>query len=332
MSSSQQKTLQDFVQLKNRNALTHVLRALVELGVIKQLKNGQQTAEQLAKELNCYPAVLGQLLDVASHSELIEKYGDDYALSTIARLIPERFLDFGDEHWQHLTFYCQTGAPLPICEEIDLSDLDYLVNKASEEWMLTPAALTAAEVLDLKQTRQGSTILEIGCGSAVFGVTLAHSDPTSRLTLVDTAFGLDRAKRTVESVGLQERVEYIYAEEWERKLEEVNELKGRSFDIVLLATQIHRMTAGDCSRFFQSIAPLIKASCELVLIDTFPGQESGDLSRSIFELELGLRTSRGRAHDPRQLQQLLEGIGFQNVQFAHLPAEPYLWGLVLAQK
>ena len=79
---------------------------------IGALREGQQTAEQLAKVLEVYPEALKQLLDVVAGSELIEKYGDDYALSPIARLIPDRFYDFGDEHWQHLKLFVKTGAPL----------------------------------------------------------------------------------------------------------------------------------------------------------------------------------------------------------------------------
>ena len=98
MSSLQQKTLEDFIELQNRNALTHAIRAAVELGVIGALREGQRTAEQLATELEVYPEALKRLLDVVLGSRLIEKYGDDYALAPIARLIPDRFYDFGDEH------------------------------------------------------------------------------------------------------------------------------------------------------------------------------------------------------------------------------------------
>ena len=86
MSSAQQKTIEDFIQLQNRSVLLHAIRATVELGVIGALRTGQRTAEQLAKQLQLYPEALKRLLDVVVGSELIEKYGDDYALTPIARL------------------------------------------------------------------------------------------------------------------------------------------------------------------------------------------------------------------------------------------------------
>ena len=331
MSSSQQKTLEDFIQLQNRNAMLHAIRAAVELGVIGALRNGQKTAEQLATELEVYPDALKQLLEVVAGSELVEKWGDDYALAPIARLIPDRFYDFGDEYWKHLPLYVKTGAALPICDEIPLTDLDYAVNKASEEWTLTPTALTAAKVLDMGKTRRGVRILEIGCGSAVFGATLAHSDPDAVISLLDDSFGLQRAKQTVESIGLDRKVSYIEYKSLD-DLDSVPELKGETFDLVLLAGQIHRRTASECKQLFSQLFSLVKPERELAIIDVFHGQEEGDLQRSIFELELALRTSRGRLHDPRELEASLKEVGFGQIQFAHLPTAPFYWGLVLAQR
>lgn len=331
MSSSQQKTLEDFIELQNRNALAHAIRAAVELGVIGALRSGQRTAEQLAEELEVYPGALKQLLDVVAGSELIEKYGDDFALSTIARLIPDRFYDFGDEHWKHLKLFVKTGAPLPICDEIPLTDIDYVANKASEEWTLTPTALIVAKVLDMGKTRRAARILEIGCGSAVFSATLAHSDPNSVISLLDTAIGLDRAKRTVESIGLEHKVTYIEADSLD-SLDAVPDLKGHTFDLVLIAGQIHRMTPGECERLYSQVYQLVRPNREFAIIDVFPGQNDGELQRSIFELELGLRTSRGRLHDPMAIEESLKKAGFDQVQFAQLPAPPFYWGLVLAQR
>ena len=331
MSNAQLKTLEDFIALQERNALTHAIRAANDLGVVKALRAGQKTAVQLASELNVFPDALERLLNVVLGTELIEKYGDDYALSRIAQLIPEKYLDFGDEHWQHLALHIKTGAPLPICDEIELTDLDHTVNKASEEWMQTPAALAMAQVLDLGKTRRGLRILEIGCGSAVFGATLAHSDPDSTITLIDDQVNLNRAKTTVDSIGLDHRVTYIASDSLDQ-IDEISELQGETFDLVLIANNLHRKTGGECERLFKQLHTLTKPGRELAIVDVFPGQEKGDLHRAIFDLELNLRTARGRLHDPRLLEGSLKESGFNQVQFAHLPTTPFYWGLILAQR
>lgn len=331
MSTAQQKTLEDFLELQKRSAVSHAIKAAVELGVIRALREGQRTATQLAKSLNVYPEALTQLLEVVAETELLEKYGEDYALSNVARLIPDAYMDLGESHWQHLAFYVRTGAPLPICEEIPATDSDYVINKSTEEWTLTPAALSAAKALDLVKSRRGIRMLELGCSSAVFGATLAHSAPDAVITLVDDAPSLSRARTTVESIGLERKVTFVEADSID-DLTNIPELVGETFDLVLLAGRVNRMTLGDCRRLFTQIYPLTKPDRELAIIDVFPGQADGNRARSIFELELSLRTSRGRLHGPRDLEAALKESGFGQVQYAHLPTAPYYWGLMLAQR
>lgn len=331
MSSSQQKTLEDFIRLQNRNAVSHAIRAAVELGVIASLREGQRTVDQLASELQLDPAASARLMNVLAESELIDKYGEDYALSPIARLIPDRFLDFGDEHWRYLAAHIRSGEPLTTLEGVAITDLDYALQKSSEEWTLTPTALSAAQALDLGKSRSGLKILEVGCGSAVFGVTLAHADPASEVYLLDDEFGLDRARKTVESVGLEQQISYIEADP-NLDLVTVPALEEQSFDLVLIVGQINRRDQLQCRALFGQLRSLVKSDAELALIDVFPGQEDGNAERLIFELELGLRTSHGQLHDPKWLKDELESAGFGQIQFAHLPSPPFYWGLVLAQR
>ena len=331
MSTSQQKTLEDFIHLQERSVLTHAIRAAVELGVVTSLRERQKTADELASELEVDPAALTRLMNVLTASELIEKYGEDYALSTIARLIPDQFLDFGDVHWKHLAEHIRTGTPLPVREGVAFTDLDYAMNKASEEWTLTPTALSAAQVLDLGKSRRGLRILEVGCGSAVFGATMAHADPDSVVNLLDDRFGLERARQTIESVDLDRQVNYIEGDV-DGDLTSIPELVDQTFDLVLLAGQIHRKNRQQCQKLFAQLHTWVKPERELVIVDIFPGQENGETERSIFELELGLRSSQGQLHDPNWIKETLNECGFEQIQFAHLPSPPFYWGLVLAQR
>lgn len=331
MSTSQQKTLEDFIQLQQRNALAHAIRAAVELGVIASLREGQKTAKQLADELNIDFEALIRLLNVLTATELVEVYGDDYALSAIAKLIPDQFFDLGDQHWRHLAAHVRTGVPLPARDGVAITDVDYKHQKASEEWTLTPTALAAAQVLDLAKTRKGSRILEIYCGSAVFGATLAHTDPESIVYLLDDVFGIERAHKTIESIGLDAQVNFITADP-DEDLTTIPELTDQSFDLVLVAGKINRLSQKKCKDLFNQLHQLIKMDGELVLIDVFPGQEKGELDHSIFDLELRLRNSEGQLHDPSWLKEVLVASGFSQIQFAHLPSLPYYWGLLLAQR
>ena len=342
--SSQNKTIADFAALKNRACLTHAIRAATELGIFKALTAGQRTASELAAEIGAKPAAVAALMKVIARSELIEQYDDDFALSTLARLIPAPYFDFGDSHWQQLVQHVRTGQPIQASSDEKTSgNMDYLIQQASEEWMLTPTALVVAQALDIGRSRTGLNILELGCGSAVFGATLAHADPTSMLTLVDTPHEIARAKSTCESVQILSRTALIQAEQW-RDVEVIDlsdtpddddstMVAQPTFDLVIIHKKIHLAPLNETAALMKKLgALLLKRGGELVIIDVFPGQEAGDEYREVVELEYSLRHSPGQMHHPRDLEPALKAAGFASVQFAHLPAQPHLYGLILAAK
>ncbi|MEL7497798.1 MAG: hypothetical protein AAFN77_09325 [Planctomycetota bacterium] len=349
MSTAQHKTLTDFVELKNRHALTHVVRAANELGVFRALANGQRTVTQLASEIDADVARLQALMDVLVQSELIEQYQDDFALSTLARLIPHAFYDMGDSYWKHLVGHVKTGSSLDQLEHVTLSDQDFLVNQAAEEWTLTPAGMTTAKALDMGNSRKGLNIIELGCGSAVIGATLIHVDPTSKLTLVDTAEEISRARQTVESIEVADQTSMVIADNWrdfevldlsatEVTREEIENGGQRFipqpvFDMVILTRLVHLEPLERLGPLLKKIGALLLArGGEVVIVDVFPGQEEGVSQYSVAALEFGLRHSQGRFHDPRELESMLHVAGFPKVQFTHLPAEPFLYGLMLGEK
>ncbi|MEE2826877.1 MAG: class I SAM-dependent methyltransferase [Planctomycetota bacterium] len=326
MSDSQIKALLAHYRLHNRNAVTHVIRSAVSLGIIEALAEGQKTLEQLAEQLELQAEPLALLMRVLVETELVEQYGDDFALSTVARLIPRELRDFGDFHWSHLGDFVRSGVNLPNDDAIPATDSDFLAHSKANEWLATPAALNVAEVLDFGGSRKALRVLEIGSGSAVFGVTLIHRDPESRLVLLDNAAGLNLAKTTVDGVGVENRVELVEGDYLEP------DLGDDQFDMVLMSGILHRHSMETCQSLFKTAHQLLKPGSEMVVVDLFPGQEKGELNYRVAELEIRLRTSAGQLHDPAQVQHEMIMQGFDQIQYAHLPAAPYYWGLILATR
>ncbi|MCH2180972.1 MAG: methyltransferase [Mariniblastus sp.] len=326
MSDSQINALLAHYRLHNRNAVTHVIRTAVSLGIIAALAEGQKTIDQLATQLELQTEPLSLLLNVLVETELIEQYGDDFALSTVARLIPRELRDFGDFHWSHLGEFVRSGISLPNDEAIPATDSDFLAHSKANEWLATPAALNVAQVLDFGESRKSLRVLEIGSGSAVFGVTLIHRDPESRLVLLDDAAGLKLARKTVESVGVENRVDLVEGNYLEP------DLGDDQFDMVLMSGILHRHSLETCRSLFKTAHQLLKPSSEMVVVDLFPGQDKGELNYRVAELEIRLRTSGGQLHDPARVQHEMVMQGFDQIQYAHLPAAPYFWGLILATR
>jgi SAM-dependent methyltransferase len=72
-----------------------------------------------------------------------------------------------------------------------------------------PAAQTLAGAIDWKRARGSPSVLDLGAGSAVWGITLAQSRHELRVTAVDWAEVIPVAQRVVARFGLTERFQFV---------------------------------------------------------------------------------------------------------------------------
>ncbi len=323
MANAQINAVKDHFKLQNRNAISHVIRTAVSLGILESLREGQKSGKQLAELLDLDQHALLLLMEVLRQSELVEKYGEDYALSSVGRMIPKELMDFGDRYWTNLEGFVRSGIPLPRNNAVRGTESDFLATSAAGEWMRTPAALDTAKALDIGRSRRALRILEIGCGTGVFGVTLVHRDPDSRLTLLDNADGLARAETTVKSLALESRVVLVEGDYLNLNLD------SDAYDLVLATGLVHRHSPKECEQLFRNVHSVLKPQGEFGVVDIFPGQQQGDLNRAILALEIGLRTTHGRLHSPDAFQHAMVMNGFDQIRYAHLPSPPNIWGLIL---
>ncbi|MEM7456216.1 MAG: class I SAM-dependent methyltransferase [Planctomycetota bacterium] len=332
MSNAQIKAIEDYIRLLDRNAITHAIRTAADLGVFDALAKRQHTLDELCEELNLNADALDLLMDVLCETELVQKFRDDFALSTVGKLIPPAFRDFGDHHWQYLRSYIRTGMPLPVHEDIPVTEADFRGDRATTEWIQTPAALDTANILGAGSERTGLRILEIGCGAAVFGAALAHRDEDCQLVLLDDQSGIKRASKSISGVGVEGRTQYVEADYRDETIQTIveNECGNSGFDLLIMTEILHRHTLDECGDLIKRIGGLLKQDGEMAIVDIFPGQEKGSGHRAVMALELGLRTRHGKVHNPEELTGILKKAGFEKIQYSHLPSPPFVLGLIVA--
>lgn len=162
--SAQDITLQQYHQWMKINATSHLIRTARQINIFAELRKGQRTLEQLceAQDLKSDPTSL--LLDALIAIGIVEKYGQDYALARTAHLLCQYDDDLGDIQWQRLANAVQGKT-----SRLDNNDQLHFDHAAATQWIHTPSAIQAAEILDIggQGEPQGISILDLGCGSAV---------------------------------------------------------------------------------------------------------------------------------------------------------------------
>ncbi len=330
--TAQDRTLDRYQELMQINAAGHVLRSAREIGLFAELGSGQKTIEQLTTALSLGREATELLLDCLLAMNVIERYGDDHALAPVMRLLCEHDADLGDADWSQLAGTLQQRSPAA-------EDRHYLDAIASTQWIHTPAAMQAAEILDIAndvavqddtaeptEQKPPLKILDLGCGSAVWSCAMAYRDSTARVVAVDNPAVLAAAQHTADSIGLGHRFLPISGNP------ESVELPRNEFDIVLIAQRLHSASNETAQRLLQQAISALAVGGRLVTIDLFRGPAKLRLAETIEALRLHLATQHGRMKTIKEAQEQLEKLGLSDVQFSFLAASRVNLGLMVGRK
>lgn len=320
--SAQDQTLDQYHELMRINAVSHLIRAARQLGVLNELRNGQQTGAQLCDTLSLAPAPASLLLDGLVSIGIIEKYEDDFALSQAAHLLCQYDEDLGDSRWRRLPDRVRGDGGRA---ENDQPQFDYL---AATQWIHTRSAIEAAEILNIGGEGEptGLKILDLGCGSAVWSCAMAHQDAMATITAVDHAAALEAASSTADSIGLSDRFDTIDADPQEV------ELPDDEFDLVVIAQRISLLSEEKAGTLLSRAIAAGKAGGRIVVIDLFRGPTRPNLAESVEALKLELETHQGQMRTIEAIQTQLDSLGLQQLQFTFLPASRVNMGMAVGVK
>lgn len=305
------------------NAASHWIRIAREVGLWSELRNGQRTLEQLCQRLALAAESTLLLLDGLVATGIIEKYGDDFALSRAAHLLCQYDEDLGDRVWGNLADLMQ--GKLSRSDAPDFSN--YL---AATQWVHTPAAMQAVEILNIGGDGEvaGLRILDLGCGSAVWSCAMAHQDQQATVVAVDTPPVLVAARSTADSIELGDRFQAL---ETDADLLSA-ELPPDEFDLVLVAQRLSRLDATQATALIDLAMAAVKPGGRVAVIDLFRGPTKPNLTESMEALRLNLGSQGGHIRSLEEIQQLLVDRGLQGVQFAFIAASKANMGLAIGEK
>jgi SAM-dependent methyltransferase len=326
--SDQEKleALATYFDLMTMNGGMQVYHASRRLGILDATGEYPHSAQQVAKTCGLRQEPVQLLLEVLCGLRLLRKEGDTYIQTPVTQFLARQYQNLGNEYWDYLPRFLESNIPLAAMDTPEQSEAQYQTQVGALAWMMQPAAEQAARLLGAGTVRRDLNIIDIGAGAAVWSLSIAAHDTHARITAVDWPAILEIATAEAYHRGLADRFATLPGNYHDIELP-----VGR-FDLAIVGNVTHIETEAGNRALFQKLHRALKSGGELAVFDVMPGQERGDLARTLYALGLAMRTENGRVYPREELEGLLADTGFRVQMFRPLEIPPFTMGMILASK
>jgi len=309
-------------------AAASALAAADRAGLLVALGAGADTAEGFARRLALHPRAVECVLEVLRAQGFAARDGATYAAHDDLR--PELAFQLGEpglatrlfSHTERFLRDASAHVPAtdraPAREKAYTGTVDYLA-----AFFAVPAAELAARLDPLGAP---GALLDVGAGSAVWGLAQLARAPGARLTALDLPAILPRARAHAEGLGLADRLDLLPGDF------HTLELPRASFDRVILANVVHLEPPDRAAALLQRVAPALRAGGHLIVVDTMvaPTPER-DRAFTAYALFLALRITGGRPHPEGDLRRWLAAAGLEPGERLDLSGPPVELSALLAR-
>ena len=262
-----------------------VITTACRLGIFSRLDGGKMSAEQLARGSRCVPYLLEALLDACVAMGLLRREGRSYLNSHLssAYLVEGRPLYLGHiievqarggARWGQLLDVVRTGEAPPVPDEV--GEQDPVFTLAMNDLGAHNEAAALASAVDLSGCR---TLLDVGCGSGLYAITLCRHYPQLAATLIDCEQVLRTTHSLVAASGLADRIRT-------RAGDMKTDAFGDKVDAVLLSDALYYEPA-TAKRILQSVHTALNPGGTVIIRGYYPDPGvSESLFGAIFRLNL----------------------------------------------
>jgi acetylserotonin N-methyltransferase len=298
------------------------MTAADELGVFRALGDAPLTTDALAAELGLEVHPLSILLAALASSELIEKREGKWRALPPARtwLHPE-----AEGYWGGFLFGFRERGPLhaQLVEAMKTGKRPESFNSGAPEWERGEMSPVAAERIasfmhshSMAPARgaaaqavfgEVSHLMDVGCGSGVYGIEIARSHPALRVTLMDLAAMAHEAGTYVERAGMADQVGTaacnMFSEDW-----------PRGPDAHFFANVFHDWSVETNALLARKSFEALPSGGRIFLSEILMDDDgTGPWHAAAFSLLMLLGTL-GKQYSLPEFRGILEGAGFTDVQ------------------
>jgi ubiquinone/menaquinone biosynthesis C-methylase UbiE len=304
---------------------TGVLKAAVDLELFTHIARGQQSADAIARAAYADERAVRILLDALTALGLLAKQDGLYVLPPITAqlLVKDSPLYAGafmrimanPRLWSavgQLGEIVRTGQPPESMIDVPEHEFWAEFSEASERTSQVAAMLLADR---LPLAADGPTqVLDVACGSGVYGFTVLERYPQARVTALDWQNVLEHARKVAQQRGLADRVTWLAGSAFEAPLPTAH------FDAVIASHFYHHFPPAQnielSARFFRTLKP----GGRLVIHDWVADDTRSEREAALlFAVVMLASTARGDVYTFPEFRDMLEAAGFIDVTLEPVP-------------
>jgi len=310
-------------------APSYILTAAVQLDVFSQIAAGKNTAAEVAQAAGATERGIRMLLDALTSLQLLAKNNGRYELTPLSgEYLVRGRPDYGGsifesaavlQAWAQLADVIRKGKPTQGAGKQEAAEEFFPALVRSLHVMHKPQAKRLAEALGAGGAYRGLTVVDVACGSGVWGLAIAEADPQARITAQDYPGMLPITREYAEKQGVAARYHYLPGD-----LNEVDFGEGK-FDLALLGHIVHSEGEQSSRGLFQRLHRALKPGGRIAILDMIPNDErTGPPFPLIFALNMLVQTPEGDTYTLAEYTSWLREAGFGATETAdigsHSPA------------
>lgn len=309
----------DILRMLQAFQSTAILRSAIELGVFEQLAGGPADAPAVARAIGASERGTRILLDALAALGLLRRDREGYRLTAGAEdhLVRGRPAYLGelarifasDNLWlrlQRLTEAVRRGGTV-LQDHAETPGHPFWEDFACYSAALAgPAAEALAALLgSWAARRQPLEVLDVACGTGLYGFTLLKHQPHARLHALDWPNVLAISRGYADRLGVRDRVTFIEGDMFTAPLH-------GPYDLVIFSHVFHHFAEETCVGLLQRFATALKLDGRVVIHDFVPGdgQPGAETFARLFSVVMLVWTREGEAHALARYQQMLGAAGF----------------------
>ncbi|KAF0240779.1 MAG: hypothetical protein FD180_4777 [Planctomycetota bacterium] len=295
-----------------------VLNAAIQLGVFGALARGPRAASQVAAAVRCPERSASILCDALASMGLLHKEHRRYRLSLDAAhfLVPGRPSYAGGAArivcdpalWEAFGRFAQAvrhgGTVLPFHAETPGQKFWETFADNSDAFAAPAAAYAQSLLQRFVDERSPARILDVACGSGLYGLTLAAHSPGARVTLMDGTHVMPSVKKRTRELGLSKRVTCLPGDMFRTGL-------GGPYHAIIASHVLHHFSPDTCESLLRRFAAALVPGGRL-LVHEFVSAEDGvsNPHAAMFAAVMLAWTREGRTYSFSEYSRMFTKTGF----------------------